>query len=76
MKTPIEDLMTVGELKRQLKDMPDDAKIFFGCFSLQFYRLKWRGDKLLQLEFNQSVYDDGKGNVFVDNPSPGSTPGE
>ncbi len=69
MKTDrtIDDQMTVGELKAMLENVSDDTRIFFGCFNLAFYRLKFRGDKLLQIEFNQTVYDDGKGNVIIDN---------
>jgi hypothetical protein len=67
MKPKIEDLMTVGELKRALEGAHDDDKVFFGCFSLQFYRTKYRGDNLLQIEFNQSVYDDETGKVYIDN---------
>jgi hypothetical protein len=63
----IEDQITAGELKAMLEDIPDDTRIFFGCFNLAFYRLKWRGDGLLQIEFNQTVYDDGQGNVLIDN---------
>lgn len=50
-----------------LRDMPDDAKIYFGCYSLEFFRLKWRGENLLQVEFSKPVYDNEKGEVFVDN---------
>lgn len=74
MNPEIQDLMTIGELKEKLKDFPDDTKVFFGCYSLQFYRLKWRGSNVVQIEFNQSVHDDEKGNVYVDNPSRGSIP--
>lgn len=59
--------MTVGELRRQLEGLPDDASIFFGCDSLRFYRVKQRGDKYFQIEFSQTVYDDEEGRVFVSN---------
>ncbi len=59
--------MTVGELRQKLEGFPDDARIFFGCFSLEFYRLKLRGPKLLQMEFSQTVSDDEEGRVFVEN---------
>lgn len=56
--------MTVGEFKdliwSQLKNLPDDAEIFFGTGDLSFYRCKTRlyrkDDKtpqLVQLEFNE-----------------------
>ena len=53
--------MNAGELKKMLEDVPDDWDITFSG-GLEFYRLKRRGDKLLQIEFNQHVYrgEDGK----------------
>ena len=66
-KPKYEDLMTVGELVKQLQHHSNDTKIVFGCESLTFYRLKLRGEKFLQLEFNQTVYDDEDGKVFVEN---------
>lgn len=63
----VDDLMTVGELREHLKAIPDDARIFFGCYGLEFCRVKWRGENLVQIEFNQSVYDDEHGNVIIDN---------
>lgn len=67
MRPTENQLMTVGQLKRQLAGLPDDGKIFFGCESLSFHRIKMRGDKYFQIEFNQTVYDDKEGNVFIDN---------
>lgn len=67
MKKPeLDELMTAGELKSLLMNIPDDAKIFFGCFSLRYYRIKWRGDNLVQIEFDQTVYDDD-GKVYIEN---------
>ena len=45
--------ITVGELLDHLKHVPADTDLFFGAGDLAFYRTKWRGDKLLQIEFNQ-----------------------
>lgn len=67
MKLTKNDLMTVGELRQLLEDIPDDTRIYFGCFSLGFHRLKWRGEGLLQMEFNQTVWEDENGSVSVDN---------
>ena len=61
-----EHLITVGELKKRLEDLSDDTKIYFGCDKLEFYRTKRRGDKLLQIEFNQPVWSDEEGNIYVD----------
>ena len=58
--------ITVGEMKEMLEGWPDDMELSFN--GLEFYRLKQRGEKLLQVEFNQFVYKDKKtGNVMVDN---------
>ncbi len=46
------DMLTVGDLKRQLASYDDgDELIFQG--GLTFYRLKTRGDKLVQVEFDE-----------------------
>lgn len=58
--------INVGELKRKFSIYPDECELFFG--GLDFYRLKLRGEKLLQFEFNQPVYLDSKGRVVVENP--------
>ena len=57
--------ITVGELKRDLSLYADDCIITFG--GLDFYRVKQRGDKLLQIEFNQNLHLDSKGKVVVQN---------
>lgn len=65
MKKPY--TMTVAEFKEriwsQIKDLPDSDEITFGQGDLSFYRTKWRGDHLLNLEFNQvySVTSDPDG---------------
>ncbi len=56
--------ITVGDLARQLRSYPQDAELYFG--GLQFYRLKQRGGKLVQLEFNQLVGRDEKGRLFAE----------
>jgi hypothetical protein len=58
--------ITVGDLIRMLQDYPEDASLSFG--GLVFYRLKQRGDKLVQVEFNQPVYTTKAGEVVVENP--------
>ena len=70
MRPTPDELMTVGELREQLQGLPDDAKIFFGCESLAFFRIKKRGDNYYQIEFNQTVGDNEKGEVFVSNHLP------
>ena len=56
--------ITVGDLKRMLETHDDDAVLSFS--GLDFYRLKQRGPKLVQVEFNQSVYEH-EGKVHVEN---------
>lgn len=57
--------ITVGQLKEELALYSDDTELSFS--GLEFYRLKMRGDKLVQVEFNQSVYLNDKGDVVVEN---------
>lgn len=70
MRPTRDQLMTVGDLRRELDGLPDDATIFFGCDSLRFYRIKQRGENYYQIEFDQTVYDNDEGEVFIDNHLP------
>lgn len=56
--------ISVGDLKRQLTSYDDDAVLYFG--GLDFYRLKQRGEKIVQVEFNQQVYRDSSGKLIVE----------
>jgi len=57
--------ITVGELIEQLKGKPKDAVLYFG--GLDFFRLKDRNQdgSMVQMEFEQTVYRDSKGNLVV-----------
>jgi hypothetical protein len=57
--------ITVKRLKDELALFPDDYEITFN--GLEFYRTKLRGEKLVQIEFTQTVYQDEQGNVVVEN---------
>lgn len=57
--------ITVGDFKRELSIFDDDAVLDFS--GLDFYRLKLRGEKHVQVEFNQHVYRDGSGHLVVGN---------
>ncbi|MBU0641066.1 MAG: hypothetical protein KKB50_19575 [Planctomycetes bacterium] len=57
--------LTVGELKKRLAAFPDDYQITFSGV-LEFARLKKRGDKLVDVEFNQTVYKTKDGDWRVD----------
>ncbi|CAH0178484.1 hypothetical protein SRABI123_01377 [Pseudomonas sp. Bi123] len=48
--------ITVGELLDALNREPRDAEVIFQG-GLSFYRLKQRGEDLIQVEFNEPVSD-------------------
>ena len=60
--------MTIGELKKQLEGWPDDDEITFSG-GLDFYRLKQRGPRLVNMEFNQLVYKTKEGKWVVQDDS-------
>ena len=62
------ETITVGDLKRQLRGVPDDWELTFGgC--LEFYRTKVRGEKHLDIEFSQVVWrDDQTGEYTIEDP--------
>lgn len=45
--------MPLGRLREALAGYPDDYEVTFGNGNLEFYRVKQRGDDLVQIEFNQ-----------------------
>ncbi len=57
---------SVGELKELLRIWPDDYMVYIGGLSV--YRMKQRGDKIVQMEFNQQVWHDHEtGEVNIEN---------
>ena len=54
--------MKLGDFLDQFKGVSRDTDLMFGSGNLEFYRTKWRGDSLLQIEFQHntwpSVYDE------------------
>lgn len=50
-------MLTVGDIRDAIHNLPDDVEIDFGSTlngkKLNFYRFKWRGEKLLQIELNE-----------------------
>ena len=48
--------MRVSELKEELSRLNDDDDLSFGNGDLSFNRMKYRGDKTVNLEFNE-IYD-------------------
>ncbi|HRQ71786.1 MAG TPA: hypothetical protein PLU35_02030 [Phycisphaerales bacterium] len=57
--------ITVSQLRKELENWPDDFEVQFAG-GLEFYRFKVRGERLVQIEFNQSVYKDRNGRWHVD----------
>jgi hypothetical protein len=57
-----EHRITVGELKERLQGYPDDTEITFGAtraaVPLVFFRVKTRGDDLVQIELNEVMEND------------------
>jgi hypothetical protein len=58
-----EHRITVGDLREQLSGYSDDTEITFGgtldAVPLIFYRVKTRGDKLVQIELNELRDEEG-----------------
>lgn len=58
--------ISVDDFMEELKLFADQGyQLSFS--GLEYYRLKHRGDKLVQMEFNESVYLDDQGDVVVEN---------
>lgn len=55
--------ITVGELRKALAIWHDTDRISFS--GLTFHRVKGRGGRLAQIEFNELVYLDDSGRVVV-----------
>ena len=47
------NVITVGDLRRDLEIYPDDYEIHFEGFN--YYRTKKRGDKIVQIELNEKL---------------------
>ena len=50
--------LTVGDIRNAIAFVDDSVEITFGGTiagaALEFYRFKWRGDDLLQIELNEA----------------------
>lgn len=64
VQTDLRPRITVGELIDELKRFNPDAEIHFG--GLHFYRLKHRGELIVQCEFDETVYRDSAGRLVVE----------
>lgn len=58
----------VKTLIDQLQGLPDDTRVGFS--GLNFYRVKWRGQTMINIEFNEHVHRDSKGHLVVGAPEP------
>src|ERR1700753_309884 len=65
-----EHRITVGELREQLNGYSDDTEITFGCaldaVPLIFYRVKTRGEKLVQIELNELRGEEVEGDETIE----------
>jgi len=61
--------LTVGDIRDAIHDLDNDVEIVFGGTiagaELSFYRFKWRGDKVLQIELNENFPGPGTYSVTV-----------
>lgn len=55
--------ISVRELRDALAPYPDDWELTFG--GLEFYRVKTRGENLVQIEFSQLVFLDKRGRLCI-----------
>lgn len=58
-------MKTVGDIKKELSIYPDDWEISFG-HHLKFLRLKARGEKLVDVEFEQLIFQNPDGSLTVE----------
>lgn len=64
-RIPTIDLKT---LRDWFKDLPDDTRVGFS--GLTYYRTKWRGQTMVNIEFNEHVHRDSTGKLAVESPGP------
>ena len=51
-----------------LNALPKDTRVGFS--GLTFYRVKWRGQTMVNIEFSEHVHRNSKGEVVVEAPGP------
>ncbi|WP_100637250.1 hypothetical protein [Marinomonas sp. ef1] len=56
--------ITVSDLKKMLELYDNDFEISFS--GLDFHRLKTRGPKLVQVEFNEVIYRNSEGKMVLE----------
>lgn len=56
-------VLTVGYLREFIRDLDSNVEFDFGStlvgVPLDYYRLKWRGEKFLQIEINEWEFGEG-----------------
>lgn len=60
--------MTVAQLKKRLETWPDHYEITFGGGVLDFFDLIQRDENKVDVEFNQLIFSDKKGQIHVEQP--------
>lgn len=66
-RIPTIDLQTLLDT---LNALPKDTRVGFS--GLNFYRVKWRGQTMVNIEFNEHVYRNSAGAIVVEAPEPES----
>lgn len=56
-------IISVGEFKRLLDDYDDDLELSFS--GLEYHRLKQKGDKHLEVEFEEKIFKDKTGHTKI-----------
>ena len=56
--------MTIGEMKEMLRLYPNEMELSFE--PLHFYQLKQRGENMVRVEFNESIYRDENGELVLE----------
>lgn len=57
--------ITVGELMDKLKHFDKDTDVSFS--GLEFNKIRWSGENLIQIQFVEQVYLNASGDVVVEN---------
>jgi len=56
-------IITVGEFRKVLEEYDDDLELTFS--GLEYHRVQARGEKHLEVEFEEKVFKDKVGNIKV-----------
>ena len=48
--------MNLGDFLKHFEGLSPETEVIFGAGNLEFFRTKWRGENLLQIEFSQQTW--------------------